>query len=145
MTRTERQGSTGVNPISPRPPGVVRGAAVVAVVGAVGSALLTVGHAGVSVPLISALGPGGSRPVWPAAIAFAVGTAAYATVATTLLRKRLRSVWTTAMAVFCLTVVVSLIPYRGPGSIVGAVLGAVGAGLLATRTARSTLSRRRAP
>jgi hypothetical protein len=115
------------------------------VVGAAGAALLTVGHAGITVPVISALGPGGSRPVWPAAIAFAVGTAMHVAVAVVLVRSYSRWAWTAGMAVFCLTVVASLVPFRGAGSVVGAVVGLVGAGLLATPAARAALPRRGEP
>jgi hypothetical protein len=40
---------------------------------AVGSALLAIGHMGVQIPLLSALGPGGTRAVVPAAVAFSLG------------------------------------------------------------------------
>lgn len=113
----------------------VRVAAGLAVAGAVGCAVLAVAHAGVEIPGVSALGPGGSRAVWPAAVAFAVGVCAYATVAAGL-RAGAAWAWWAGEALFAATVVGALRPFRGVGSVAGAVLGLDGAALLALPSGR---------
>lgn len=117
------------------------GAVVLAVVGAVGCAALAVAHAGVEVPLLSALGPGGSQPVWPAAVAFSAATLAYAAVAAGL-QAGAAWAWWAGMALFAVTVVGALQPFRGVGSLAGIVLGVLGLVLLALPSARGL---RRAP
>jgi hypothetical protein len=55
---------------------------------AVGSALLAVGHLGLQIPILSALGPGGTRAVVPAAIAFGISASLHALVALGVARRR---------------------------------------------------------
>lgn len=108
---------------------------------AVGSGLLAVGHAGVSVPLISALGPGGDRAVPVAATLFAVGTLLFVSVAAAAAGLRPWA-WPLAVLVFCLTLVGAAVPYRGAGSAVG-ILGALLAlGVLGSPPGRDALLRR---
>ena len=102
--------------------------------GALATGLLAVGHAGVEIPLVSGLGPGGSRAVWPAAIAFTVAALAYLVVAVGLARGHRFAVPAGAV-VFAVTLVGSLAPYRGPASLLGAVLGAAGLVLVGFATA----------
>lgn len=118
-----------------------RSAVAVAALGAAATGLLAVGHAGVEIALVTALGPGGSRPVWPAAAAFTVAAVAYAAVAVGLARRR---AWAVPLAtvVFGVTVLGALLPYRGVGSLVGAGIGVVGLVLLAAARGRSTAPRR---
>lgn len=111
--------------------GALRGATVLAGIGAGATALLAVGHAGVEIPLVSGLGPGGDRAVWPAAIAFGVAAVAYLTVLVGLARGRSWAVPAGAV-VFAVTLVGSVTPYRGPASLLGALMGAAGVALLAT-------------
>jgi hypothetical protein len=96
---------------------------------------MAVAHAGVEIPLVSGLGPGGSRAVWPAAVAFGVATVAYLAVAVGLRR---RSRWSrlAGLGLFGVTVLASLVPFRGAGSVIGALLGAAGCALLARRSPR---------
>ena len=91
---------------------------------------MAVAHAGVEVPLVSALGPGGNRPVWPAAIAFGTAAGLYAVVAAGLGRAR-RWADPAAAALFAVTLVGALVPFRGAGSVVGAAIAACGLALLA--------------
>lgn len=100
-------------------------ASIIAFIGAAATAVLAVGHAGVAIPLVSALGPGGSRPVWPAAAAFAVAAACYVAVGVGLRARRQWSAFA-GSALFGVTILLALVPYRGVGSIVGAALGFVG-------------------
>ena len=113
----------------------LRAASVLAFIGAAGTATLAVGHAGVQLPLVSALGPGGSEPVWPAAAAFAVAALAFVVVGAGLLGARTWAVPAASM-LFGVTVVASLFPFRGAGSIAGAVLGIVGLALLSLTALR---------
>jgi hypothetical protein len=98
---------------------------------AVGSALLAVGHMGVEIPLVSALGPGGSRPVWPAAIAFAVATGLHGAVCYGVARRR-GWAWPLGVLVGAVTQVGATTPLRGAGSVIGIVRAAPEGGLLRT-------------
>lgn len=102
---------------------------------AVGSALLAVGHMGVEIPVVSALGPGGSRPVWPAAIAFAVAAGLHGAVSAGVARRR-GWAWPLGVLVGALTLIGAATPFRGAGSVVGIVLAAAEVGLLLTGGAR---------
>jgi hypothetical protein len=73
MTSTLEQSST-------RPPAATLTGSLF-VLAAVGAGLLAVAHAGVELPLVSALGPGGDRPVPVAAAVFGVGTLVYLALA----------------------------------------------------------------
>lgn len=114
---------------------VQRAAALLAGIGAVATGLLAVGHAGVELPLVSALGPGGDRAVWPAAIAFSVAAASYTGVAAGLIRGRTWAV-PAGVILFAATVAGALTPYRGPASLLGALFGATGLVLLGACAAR---------
>lgn len=107
---------------------------------AAGSALLAVGHAGIEIPLVSALGPGGSRPVWPAAIAFSVAAGLHGAVCYGVARRR-GWAWPLGVLVGAVTLVGAATPFRGVGSVVGMVLAAAEVGLLLTGGARRRMLR----
>ncbi len=104
----------------------------------VGAALLSVGHAGVSLPLLSALGPGGDRAVPPAVVAFAVATVLATAVAVGAFRRRAWA-WALGLAVFGLTALGAVTPYRGVGSAVGIALGLAGVAVLLSPAGRAAL------
>jgi hypothetical protein len=83
---------------------------------AVGSAILAVGHMGVEIPLVSALGPGGARPVWPAAIAFTVAAGLHGAVSWGVARRRSWA-WPLGVLVGAITLVGAATPFRGAGCI----------------------------
>lgn len=107
---------------------------------AVGSALLAVGHAGVRIPVVSALGPGGSEPVVPAAIAFVVATCLHGAVAVGVARRRPWA-WPLGVLVAAVTLIGATTPFRGVGSIVGIVLAGAELGLLLTGRIRRAILR----
>ncbi|CAN5816001.1 hypothetical protein BH23ACT10_BH23ACT10_00440 [soil metagenome] len=105
---------------------------------AVGSALLAVSHLGVQVPLLSALGPGGSRVILPAAIAFTVGAALHGAVAFGVARRRAWA-WPLGILVAGVTLLGAATPFRGAGSAIGILLASLVLGLLLTATARHSM------
>lgn len=109
---------------------------------AVGSALLSVGHAGLQVPVLSALGPGGDRAVVPAAIAFGVSAVLQAATCAGVVRRRAWA-WPLGVLMGALTLVGAAMPFRGAMSAVGIVLGGVElAALLSGRARRAILQPR---
>lgn len=103
-----------------------------------GCVIMAVAHAGVVVPGISALGPGGDRAVWPAVIAFTVATIVLSIVAVGLSRGRSWA-WPLGVVTHGLVVVGALTPYRGVGSLVAIVIAAAAVAVLMTRGARQSL------
>lgn len=105
---------------------------------AVGSALLAIGHMGVQIPLLSALGPGSTRAVVPAAVAFSLGACLHGAVAYGVSR---RLVWAWPLGVLAagLTLLGAALPFRGVGSLVGMSLAGLQLGILLTGTARRTI------
>jgi hypothetical protein len=91
-------------------------------VAAIGTTLLAVGHAGVQIPLLSALGPGGNRAVPIAAAAFTLATALYAAVAAGAFSGA-RWAWPLGLVVHGLAVLGGLGNYRGAASAFGIALG----------------------
>jgi len=120
------------------PSPALRVASGLAVVTGVGTATLTVGHSGVRVPLVSALGPAGSDPVWPAAAGFAVATVLFAVIAVGLFRRRAWA-WPLATVVNGLVAASGVVQFRGAGSAVGVALGLVSLALLLTPAVRRDL------
>lgn len=114
----------------------------VAVVGVVGCLLMAIAHAGVRIPLFSALGPGGDTVVPPAVGGFAVAAALYALVAMGVARRRAWA-WAVGLVVGALTVLGAAMPFRGIGSVVGIVLGLATVGLLLAPPVRTALLPRR--
>ncbi|MGH8896546.1 MAG: hypothetical protein ACRDZ4_05840 [Egibacteraceae bacterium] len=122
-----------------RPPAVT--AAAVLVFGlALYAALLAIGHLGVEVPVLSALGPGGSRIVLVAGIVFAVGAVIQAVIGVGLLQLG-GWAWTAGVAVSALGVFSGIRQFRGAGSVVGILASLAVLGLLLTPQARAALRR----
>lgn len=96
-------------------------AAVLAVIVAAGAALMAVSHAGVTVPLLAALGPGGDRALPGVAAGFAVAALVFAVVAVATWRRRPWA-WAVGLAVNTLALVAATMPWRGPVSGVAAVV-----------------------
>jgi hypothetical protein len=107
---------------------------------AVYAALLSIGHLGVDVPVLSALGPGGDRVVLPAGISFAVGALVYTIIGLGLLRLR-RWAWAAGIAVSALSVLGGIGQFRGAGSVIGIILSLIVLVLLLTPQTRATLHR----
>ena len=99
---------------------------------------MALAHAGVAVPLLSALGPEGGRVVLPAAGAFAVAAVVWAAVAVGAARRRPWA-WALGLVVAGLTVLGAATPFRGAGSAVGIVLGAGVIAVLLSRPGRREL------
>lgn len=106
----------------------------------VGCALLAIGHAGVRLPLVSVLGPGGDRAVPVAAAVFTVATVCYAVVTRGLLG-RMRWAWPAGLVLSALTVVGAARPFRGVGSAVGIVLAAAIVAALVSTPGRRAFGR----
>lgn len=105
---------------------------------AAGSALMAIAHAGVQVPIVSAFGPGGSRVILPAAIAFSVAAVLHAAVAYGVARRRGWS-WPLGVLVAGATLLAAAVPFRGAGSILGIVLAGAQVVLLLSGTVRAEL------
>lgn len=105
---------------------------------AVGCALLALGHAGVGVPLLSRLGPGGSRVIAPAAAAFAVAAVLAGLVAVGAFRRRPWA-WALGLVVHALALLSAVTPYRGGGSLVGVVLTVAALAVLLSPAGRQAL------
>lgn len=113
----------------------LRLASGLAVVAAVGSALMAVAHLGVDLPLLPTQGLG--RAVPPAAAAFTLGAMLFAAVAWGL-RYRARWAWWLGLVGFALALQGSAMPYRGAGSAIGIALSVLGlAALLHPGTRRA--------
>lgn len=117
-------------------------AAALSAVPALGSALLCVGHLGVDVPLLSALGPGGDGAVPIAATIFAVGTAAFGAAAWGLIRQA-RWAWPFGVAVHGLGVFSAVGNYRGAVSAVGLALSLGALAVLLSPAGRDLRHQRR--
>lgn len=117
---------------------VARAVAWLAGAMAVGSALMAVAHAGVDIPLLSGLGPGGAGAVPPAVVAFTVSALLFAAVAYGAFRGRAWA-WAAGLVLSALTVLGAAMPYRGVVSLAGIVLGLVIIALLLSRPGRSAL------
>lgn len=92
-----------------RPPAAVI-VGVLAVVGALGSGLMTLGHLGLDLPLLEAFGPG--RLLAPVAAAFAVGTVLYVVVAYAAFTLTSWA-WPVALVVNAVAFLTAAFPYRG--------------------------------
>ncbi|HEX6256256.1 MAG TPA: hypothetical protein VFZ70_10655 [Euzebyales bacterium] len=105
---------------------------------ALGSALLAVGHAGVRIPVVSGLGPGGSRAVVPVAIAFTAAACLHGAVAYGVARRRTWA-WPLGVLAAGVTLLGAAVPFRGAGSIAGIALSGLQLGLLLSGGVRSAL------
>jgi hypothetical protein len=105
---------------------------------ALGSGLMAIAHAGVRVPVVSALGPGGSRAVVPAAIAFTAAACLHGAVAYGVARRRTWA-WPLGVLVAGVTLLGAAVPFRGVGSVAGIALAGTQLGLLLSAGVRSAL------
>lgn len=105
---------------------------------ALGCAALAIGHAGVNVPLLSQIGPGGSRAVVPAAVAFTVATIVLVAVALGVWRARPWA-WALGVVVHALVLLGSAVPFRGVASLVAIIISGLSLALLLTRVGRNAL------
>ena len=105
---------------------------------ALGCAALAVGHAGVELPLLSQIGPGGDRAVVPAAIAFTTATLVLALVAIGVARQRSWA-WALGVAVHALVFLGAALPYRGIASAVALIISGACVALLVSRPGRAAL------
>jgi hypothetical protein len=106
-----------------RPPAATAVGAL-AVLGVVGSAVMTLAHLDLDLPVLDVVGPG--RLVVPAAVSFAVGTVLYAVAAYGALRVA-RWGWSVGLLVHVLGFVTAAFPYRGwiSGVAIGVSVAAV--------------------
>lgn len=105
---------------------------------AVGCAALAIAHAGIEVPVLSSIGPGGDDPVVPAAIAFTVATIVLAAAAIGVRRMRPWG-WALGVVVHSLVFLGAAMPYRGIASLLAIIVSGVCIGLLLTPAARRAL------
>ncbi len=125
-------------------PVAARAVGWLSVVLAGGSALLALGHLGLSIPVLSALGPGGDRAVPPAAAAFAASAVLATAVAVGAFRRRPWA-WALGLVVHALTVLGAAMPYRGVVSLIGIGLGVAAVVVLVSRPGRAALLRPQRP
>lgn len=105
---------------------------------ALGCAALAIAHAGVEVPLLSRIGPGGDAAVVPAAIAFALAAVVLVTVSAGTWRARPWA-WALGFVAHALVFVGAAYPYRGVASLVALVIAGVCLALLLTPAGRRAL------
>lgn len=123
------------------PPVAARAAAALTGLIAVGSALMAVSHAGMSVPLLAALGPGGERALPGVATGFAVATVLFAVVAVGAWRQRPWA-WAVGLVLHGVALVAATMPWRGPVSGAAAVISIAALAVLATRPGRTAFLQR---
>lgn len=116
----------------------LRIAVVLAAVVTLGTLLLAIAHLGVTIPVLSRLGPQGDA-VPPAVAAFSVATVLFAVVAVGLYR-RSRAAWVGAVVLSLAIIAMSLGQYRGVVSGIGIALSAVLVVLLLARPSRQAVS-----
>jgi hypothetical protein len=129
-----------VNQITSTRPPAVTAAAVLAFGLALYATLLSIGHLGVEVPVLSSLGPGGSRVVLVAGIVFAGGALVSAVIGFGLLRLHSWA-WVAGVALGALGVLGGIGQFRGAGSVVGILASLAVLALLLTPQSRAALRR----
>jgi hypothetical protein len=122
------------------PSGALRGVLWTSGALAIGCALLAAGHLGLGIPVLSALGPGGTRAVVPAAIAFAVAALLHTLVGVGVAGGRSWA-WPVGVLIAALTLLGAATPFRGAMSAVGIALAGIQLVLLLTRDGRALLQR----
>lgn len=95
--------------------------AALSALAAVGALLLCIGHLGIDLGVISALGPGGTRAVPVAATIFGVGTLVFGALAVGAWRGAAWA-WYGGVVVYGLATLSGLVQYRGVASALGLVL-----------------------
>ncbi len=122
---------------SPTKPTTARAVVALTALGVAGSAIMTLAHVGLGIPLVDAAGPG--RLVVAAAAGFAVGTLLYAVVLVGAIR---RARWTVVAGVIVngLAVATASMPVRGPMSVAAIVVGVITIGVLVSPPGRRAFS-----
>lgn len=133
MTTTETRSTP---PVAARLAGALTGLV------AIGSALMAVSHAGVTVPLLAALGPGGQRVLPEVATGFVVATVLFALVAIGAWRVRAWA-WAVGLVLHAVALIAATMPWRGPVSGVAAAISVAALVVLGTRPARTAFLGRR--
>ena len=127
----------------PRPgggrPAAATAVGVLALLGVVGSVLMTLAHLDLDVAFLQALGPGRSLP--PVAAGFAVGAVLFAVVAYGALRTAPWA-WPIALVVNAVAFVSAVFPVRGVEALVPALVTLAALGLLLSRPGRDALLQR---
>lgn len=124
-------------------PTPLRIAIALAAISAVGSLLLAIAHTGVTVPILSALGPqGGAVP--PAVVAFSVGTILFGALAAGLAR-RSRVAWIGGLVLAVGAILSGVGQFRGVVSAVGIALAVVLLATLLAPASRRAVSTDREP
>ncbi len=113
-----------------RPPAATA-VGVLALLGALGAAVMALAHLGV--PQLDALGPG--RMLLPVAIGFIVGTALYLSVAVGAFTVRSWA-WTAGLAVNALAFLSAAFPYRGPASAAAMAISGLAVAILVLPSGR---------
>jgi len=129
---------TGTLTTHPRTRPVATALVALSGMSALGALLLAIGHLGVEVPVLSALGPGGDRAVPVAAAVFSVGTVLYAAVAYGAARGA-RWAWTAGVVVNALAVLGGARQFRGAASAIGLLLAVAALALLLAPAGRRAL------
>lgn len=115
-----------------------RGALGLTALMTLGTALMAISHAGVTVPVFSAIGPATGVVVPVAAAGFAVATLVLAAALVGLTRRRAWG-WALATLAHALVAVSAAVPIRGAGSLLGLAVSAVALVLLLTPSTRRDL------
>lgn len=102
---------------------------------ALGCAALAIGHAGVEVPVLSDIGPGGTRVILPAVIAFTIACLLLAALAAGAFGARPWA-WAVGVLVHALIFVGAVLPYRGLASLAALLIAAVCLAVLLTPIGR---------
>jgi hypothetical protein len=111
---------------------------VLAVLGVIGSIIMTLAHLDLEIPVISQFGPTG-RAIVPVAIGFAVGTVLFAATAYGAFR-RTSWAWPVALVVNGLAFISSVMPWRGlENSGVPALVTLIALGVLLSPAGREAL------
>lgn len=108
-----------------------------AAAGAAGSAVMSLSHAGVTLPGVSALMPG-SIVLPPVAAGFAVGAVLFGAVAVGAFRRRPWA-WAAGVAVNGVTLAGAAVPFRGPPSALAIAVTLAALGVLISRPGREGL------
>ncbi|CAN5164408.1 hypothetical protein BH23ACT9_BH23ACT9_35550 [soil metagenome] len=112
-------------------------AVVVAAIAALGNLVMAIAHTGVTIPLLSRLGPqGGAVPV--AVGIFAAGTLAFGLVAFGL-QRRSRVAWIAGIVIAALSILSGISMFRGPVTAIAMVLAAVLLALLLAPRSRQAV------
>lgn len=110
--------------------------AALAALGAAGSLVMAISHAGIRLPLVAALGPDGSRALPGVALGFAVGAVVFALLAVGAWQRHAWA-WALGLVINGLALVVTTVPWRGPVSGAAAVVTAAGLAVLLSRPGRA--------